>query len=237
MGNRFSERSLADARRSDEAKHGPLHLAYTLLDGEILDDSLLHFLETVVIGIENRLRSLEVPARAASLLPGKRQQPVEISANDGRLGRHRRHAHELREFVLRLLLRLLGTARLGDLASNFLEFVRQRLASELLLDRLHLFVQVVLALAVLHLLLDAAADAFLEAIERHLGFHQTDDPLHPVVQAHGLEDRLAIFELEGKLGGDHVDQAAGFIDGRHRRHRLRRHFLRSFRGFDERFEL
>ena len=68
-GDRLSERRLADTGRSDEAKHGALDLADAPLHRKILDDTLLHFLQTVVVGLENLLRSLEIPTRAASLLP------------------------------------------------------------------------------------------------------------------------------------------------------------------------
>ena len=44
--------------------------------------------------------------------------------------------------------------------------------AELLLDRLHLLVQVVLALALLHLALDAAADALLDLQDVDLGLEQ-----------------------------------------------------------------
>ena len=103
--------------------------------------------------------------------------------------------------MLRLLLRFLANSGVGDLSPILLEFVRQRLAAELLLDRLHLLVQVVLALAILHLLLDPApTNILLQAIEGHLGFHQSDDPLHALVQLDGFENRLSVFELERELG-------------------------------------
>ncbi len=52
----FTERSLAHARRPEEAQNRALHAGLQLLHGQVVEDALLHFLQVVVVLVEDRLR-------------------------------------------------------------------------------------------------------------------------------------------------------------------------------------
>ena len=72
-----------------------------------------------------------------------------------------------------LLARLLGQLGLGDLLLELGQLVAAVLAfAQLLLDRLELLVQIVLALGLLHLALDPAADALLDLQHADLALHE-----------------------------------------------------------------
>ncbi len=106
-------------------------------------------------------------------------------------------------------------------------FVRRFVeVAQFLLDRLHLFVQVVLALTLLHLLLDATADALFDLKQIDLGAHQRQDPFDPRFDVDRLENVLAIVDLQRHLRGDRIDEATRFVDARQRRQHLLGHFLR-----------
>ena len=126
------------------------------------------------------LRGLEVLLDLGLLVPRNRQQPVEVVAHDRGLGRHRRHLPQLLELVRRLLARFLGELGLLDLVFEFGEFVAAFLVAKLLLDRLHLLVEVVLALGLLHLALDARADALLDLQDGDFALHQAEHLLEPL---------------------------------------------------------
>src|SRR3546814_17863585 len=90
-GDRLAERGLADARRADEAEDRALHLLHALLHGQVFGDALLHLLEAVVAGVENLLLALEVALPLGALLPGNREDSVEVFAlyrhsAEGRVG-------------------------------------------------------------------------------------------------------------------------------------------------------
>src|SRR5690606_41630178 len=68
-------------------------------------------------------------------------------------------------FVVRLVARFLGELGALDLVFELLKFVLAVLVAEFLLDRLHLLVEVILALGLLHLALHARADALLRSEE------------------------------------------------------------------------
>src|SRR3546814_16469323 len=86
-GDRLAERGLAAAQRADEAEDRALHLLHALLHGEVFEDALLHLLEAVVVGVENLLRVLDVALHLGALLPGDREDPVEVVANYSSLDR------------------------------------------------------------------------------------------------------------------------------------------------------
>jgi hypothetical protein len=86
-----------------------------------------------------------------------------------------------------LVARFLGELGLLDALFELASLVAAVLAvAELLLDRLHLLVQVVLALRLLHLALDARADALLDLQDRDLAFHEAE-----TFSSRSLTDRRA----------------------------------------------
>src|SRR5262249_41508499 len=109
--------------------------------------------------------------------------------------------------------RLFGHACSVDALLEVVRFVRYFVEiAEFLLDRLHLLVEVVLALALLHLLLDAPANTLLDLEEVDLRAHQREYPLDPRLDVDGFEDALTISDLEGHLRGDRVDEPPRFVD-------------------------
>ncbi len=97
--------------------------------------------------------------------------------------------------------------------------------AELFLDRLHLLVQVVLALALLHLALHAAADALLDLEDIELAFDELQQMLEALLDVEHLEHFLLLLELERQVRGDGVAEPAGFVDTRERSQDLRRNLL------------
>jgi hypothetical protein len=155
----LAERGLADSRRPDQAQDRRLHLVDALLHREVLEDAVLDLVEAVVVLVEHLRRERQVLLDLGLLRPRQVDQRVDVVADDRRLGRHRRHELQLLELGVGLLLGLLRHLGGDDLLLELLHVGAFFAVAELLLDRLDLLVEVVLALALLHLALDAAADA------------------------------------------------------------------------------
>jgi hypothetical protein len=116
----------------------------------------------------------QIMVNLGAFLPGHADQPVDIVAHHRGFGRHRRHHFQLVQLRLYLGLGVLGHPGLFDALRQFLDFVgRVFQIAEFLLNRLHLLVQIILALAFFHLLLDAATDTLLDLEDVDLAFHQT----------------------------------------------------------------
>ncbi len=88
-GDRLGERGLAHAGRPGEGQDRGLGLLDERADGEELQDAVLELVEPVVVLVEDLLGALEVAALAGLLVPGHGDEPVEVVARDGGLGRHR----------------------------------------------------------------------------------------------------------------------------------------------------
>ncbi len=220
------ERRLADAGRADEAQNRSLQRLHALLHRQVLENALFDLLEPVVVFLEHGLRCREVLMDLGALAPRDLHEPVDVIAYDRRFGRHRRHQLQLAELGGGLFLGFLRHSGGFDALLELRKLVRRILhLAELLLNGLHLLIQVVLALALLHLLLDAAADALLDP--KHVDF-AVDEPQHvlePLPNAGDLEHLLLLGQLQRHLRGDGVGEPTRRIDARQRRQDLGRNFL------------
>ena len=98
-----------------------------------------------------------------TLLPGNAQYPIDVTPDNSGLSRHRGHHLEFLYLTFSFLFRFSRHSRIVHLSLQLLDFARPTLSViQLLLDRLHLLIEVVLALALLHLLLDATPDLLID---------------------------------------------------------------------------
>ncbi len=202
--DRLADGRLAGAGRADEREDRAgaavlldAALLAQLRDRDVLDDAVLHVVEPGVVGIEHFTGVHGIEPLLGALVPGHGEEPVEVVADHGRLGRLVAHPLEPGELTLGLLEDVLGHLRLGDLRAVLLDDGGFVLA-ELLADRVELPPEDVLAL----LLLDAGLDVLLDA-PTHL--HQREPlalelqrELEPLADVDGLEERHLL--LEGEIG-------------------------------------
>ena len=91
--DRLAERGLADAGGADEAQDrlaAAVGRATHLLQPahrQVLDDSLLHLVEVVVVGVEDASRLLHVHLAAGGGVPWQGHDELEVGADDRGLGR------------------------------------------------------------------------------------------------------------------------------------------------------
>ena len=114
------------------------------------------------------------------------------------------------------------------LSSTSANSSRAFLVADLFLDRLHLLVEKILALGLLHLPLDAAADALLDLQHRNLALDQAEHLLQPLGDHRGLQDRLPVGNLEGQVRGDCVGELGIILDLLDAADYLDRHLLVEF---------
>ncbi len=178
-----------------------------------------------MVVIEDLLGMDEILLDLRLLAPRDRQQPVEVVAHHRRFRRHRRHLAQLLELVGGLVAGLLRELGLLDLVLDLGELVAAFLVAELLLDRLHLLVEVVLALGLLHLALDPRADALLDLQDRDFAVHQAQHMLEPPGDGGRLQDRLLVRDLDREMGGDGIGELGVVVDLVNDAHDLRRNLL------------
>ena len=190
--------------RADQGEDGPG--ALVLLDaallaqlphGQVLDDPVLDVLEPGMVGVQHLAGVGRVEPLLRALRPRDEQEPVQVAADDRRLGPALAHALEPAELALRLLADVVGHAGLGDLLPVLVDD-RAVVLSELLADRLHLLAQDVVALLLLGAGLDVLADALAHL---HLGQAlalQLEGELESLAHVQRLEQLNLL--LEGQIG-------------------------------------
>ena len=154
----------------------------------------------------------EVVLDLGLLRPRQVDQRVDEVAHHRGLGRHRRHQLELLQLAVGLLARFLAHLGRGDLLFQLFQVGAFFAVAQFLLDRLDLLVQVVLALALFHLPLDAAADALFDLQDVDLVLQQFEQALQPLGHQEQVEHRLLGLQLQRQMRGDGVAQAARVVD-------------------------
>ena len=102
-------------------------------------------------------------------------------------------------------MRSILRAELGELvALAFLAGI-----AELALDRLQLLVEIIFALGLLHLALDAAADLLLDLHHAELALHEGEGHFEPAHRIELGEQSLLVGDLDVDVGGDRVGELAG----------------------------
>ncbi len=203
--DRLAERRLADARRADEGddragasargalpprrlvSDGHASLGAQLAHAEILDDAVLHLVETRVIGVEDGARFGHVELVFGDLAPRELEHAVEPGADPALLGALPVAALEPIDLAVDLRAHLLRQRQLGGLGAVVVGRLVVTVA-ELLADGGHLLAQQEVTLRLVHPLGNVVADA--------LGHHQLgqrlagplEHELQPFVDVDCLED-------------------------------------------------
>ncbi|MNO77287.1 hypothetical protein D3C76_683900 [compost metagenome] len=226
VSNRLRQGRFTHPGRTDQAQHRTTNFLHAFLHGEVFEDAFLDLFQAIVVGIEDIFGTRQVQAYLALGLPRYLHQPIDIGTHHGGFGRHGRHLLELVQLGQRLGQGILGQAGSVDALFQVFNFVVAFVAvAELFLNGLHLLIQVVLALAALHLLLHAATDALLDLQQVDFGIQQGQDVLDPCGQIDDLQDFLLLLDFQRHVRGHGVYQAAGLIDAVERRQDFSRDFL------------
>ena len=157
--------------------------------------------------LEDGFGLVEVDGLRLGLAPRDRQQPVEVVAHHRRFRRHGAHVAQLLDLGLRLGPRFPGQARLTDALFQLHDLVTAVVGlAQLALDRLHLLVQIIFALGLLHLALHARADLLLDLQDGDLALHQAVDLLQPFGDGDGFQQALLVADLDRQMGRHAVGQ-------------------------------
>ncbi|MNQ57142.1 hypothetical protein D3C85_712880 [compost metagenome] len=228
LGDGLPQRGLAHARRADQAQDRSLHLVHALLHGKIFEDPFLDLFEAIVVVVQHRFGVADRIVDLALLPPGEVDERIDVVAHHRGFGRHRRHELELLELGIGLFARLFRHVGSDDLLFKLFDVRALFAFAQLLLNGLDLLIQVVVALALFHLLLHAAANPLFDLKNVDFGFELGKQTFKALGRADDLEHLLLLLELQRKMRGDRVSQAARIIDASQRGQDLRGDLLVEF---------
>ena len=172
-----------------------------------------------MVGVEHLLGAAQIDRVLGALGPRQRDEPVEVGARDGVLGRGDRHLRQAIELAQRLLLDRLGHAGGIDLRAQLVDLLGLLVSlAELLLDRLELLAQEVLALVLADLRLHLRLDLRAELEDFELLDQEPVERVHPGADVERLEHFLLDRRADGREArGNEVGELAGVGDVRRQR--------------------
>ena len=174
-------------------------------DGQEFKDALLDLLQPIMVFVQNFLGARDIPDLFGTLLPRYRQQPIQIVARDGGLGRHGWHSLELLQFLHGLVFDFFRHAGGFDLLLQLVELALLATA-QFLLNGLDLFVEVILFLGALHLALYTRLDSAVHVELLDLDIEDIADAIQPLGGVKNLQQFLLFFNRELQVGRDRVGE-------------------------------
>ncbi len=209
-----AKRGLAHAWRSDEAEDRPLHIGLETAHAQVVEDAILYPLQIVMIQVENLLRLGDVHFAAGGLGPRQYRQPLDVVARERVVGGHGRHPRKPVELLGSLLLHLCRHACGFDLLPQLLDILLALVQlADFLLDGLQLFAQVVIALRLLHLVLDFGLDLVAQLLDFGFLGQMLVDALHAQHHVGRLQQFLLVGGgQERQRGSNEIDQAPGIFN-------------------------
>ena len=213
LGDGLAERGLAHAGGTDKADDRAFGVLVEFAHGQVFEDALLDPVETVVVLVEDVGSHLEVEQIRRRFLPGQVDKPVQIGADDGRLGGVGVHHLQPLELLLRLFLGVLGHLLPAQLLAQVFDLLGVAvLVAEFALERLDLLAQEILALAARHLLLGVGLDLGLDRGHFQFLVQQVGHQAQPLGGVDGLKDLLRLGDLQAQVGAHQVGQPARLLD-------------------------
>ena len=150
-------------------------------------------LQIVMIEVKNLLRLGDVDFAASGLSPRQYRQPLNVVARERVVGSHGRHPREPVELLGGFLLDLGRHACSFDLLPQFLDVLLPLVQfADFLLDGLQLFAQVVIALRLLHLVLDFGLDLVAQLLDFGFLGQMLVDALHAQHDVRRLQQFLFV---------------------------------------------
>ena len=208
--NGLTQRSLADAGRTDEAENRRLALRRQLPDRQIFDDPALDLLQTVVILIEDSPCLGNVDRLLLRQAPGQFDQPVEIASDHACLGGRLRHALIAANFLSRLAFRLGRHPGLGDGLVQLRDLLRLAVAlPKLALNGRHLLAKDRFPLTLVEGRLCLLSDLMAEPKHFDALGQMARNLVHAEREIDRLEDFLLLLRLDIHVGRREVGQVRG----------------------------
>ena len=164
-----------------------------------------------MVVIELFAGALEVEVVLGHVVPRQFQQQLQVGHLHRILGHGGVQPLDLLQLLLEGFAHLRGPVLLLGLLAHLLD-VGIGAVAQLVLDRAHLLLEVVVALLLVDLLLDTLLNLVLQLGQLLLADQDFEQLAGAGQQAGGLQQRLAVFVRQLHVGADEVDDAAFRVD-------------------------
>ena len=219
FGDGTCNAGLADARRADQADDLRLDVRSQLAHGQRFQNAVLDLFQAVVVAVQDLLGTVDVQIILGIAVPRQVQTGVQIGADDGGFLIGALHLGQAVHFLEQLFLAVLSQMQCRDLAAVLVGLgVGIVPLAQLIADDVQLLVQVVVALVLVHGLVDLVRDLLLDL--HHLAL--AAQHLHKTLQTaregvlvhHSLLVLVAEQQVCGHVLAEELRVGAGH-DGKH----------------------
>ena len=211
VGDGLTERGFADTRRAHQAEDRAGQVPDASEHGDVVEDAFLHFLEAVVIGFQDRARVVEIDGVVGAHRPRQIERPVEPTARDRGVGRHRRAALELSQFAVCPRGHRWRQSTRGHLLGKIFELVAVFLA-EFLVNRAQLLLQVEIALVLKERPTDLFVEFLLELEQFEFAAQDRNQLRREFRQRGCFEQALSLLKAHLQMGRDAESDALLVIE-------------------------
>ena len=176
-----------------------------------------------MVSIQNFLCFDQVFFHFAAGIPWHLKHPVDISTDNRSFGGHRRHHFQFLQLSFGFFTRIFRHFGRFDFAFQRLVLVRRVIHfAQFFLNRFHLLIQIVLALAFLHLFFDTIANAFLNLQQVNFRFHHRHQIFQTLGDIKHFQYRLFVSEFQWHMCRDGVSQTCSIFNAVQRSQHFRR---------------
>ena len=212
LGNGAGNAGLADTRRADQADDLALDIRSQLADSQHLKNAVLDLLQAVVVAVKDALCLGNIEVVLGKAVPGQIQAGIQIGADDRSLLIAALHLGKAVHFLEQFLLPLLVQMQLLDPAAVLLGLCRGIIVlAQLLADHVHLLMQVVITLVLVHGLVHFLGDFLVDLQHPALPMQAFHQQAQTADEGAFLHHSLLILKAEEQIGRDVLAQEGGVV--------------------------
>ena len=221
FGDGACNTGLAHARRAYKADDLCLHVRCQLAHGQRFQNAVLHLFQAVVVAVQNLLCAADIKVIHCKGVPRQVKAGVQIGADDRCLLIGALHLGKTVHFLEQLLLAVLGKVQAGDPAAVLVGLGVGVIAlAQLVADDVQLFVQVVIALVLVHGLVDLFRDLLFNFHHLTLTAQHLNELFQPSVQGALVHHSLLVLVAEQQVCGHVLAEEGGVVAGNDGKHHV-----------------
>ena len=221
LGDGTSDTGLTHTRRACQTDDLCLDVRRQFAHSQDLQNTVLDLFQTIVVPVQDLLRPGNVQIIHRKGIPRQVQAGVQIGADDRSFLVAALHLGKAIHLFQQLFLAVLGQVQFLDTAAVFIRFGMGVVPfSQLIVDHMELFVQVILPLVAVHCFVDLISDLLFHTHHLALPPQHLDQTLQTARQGVFIHDRLLILIAEQKIGGDVFAQKYRVIAGNDGEHHI-----------------
>jgi hypothetical protein len=209
-----AERGLAHPRRADQAQDGSLLVALELSHRQVLEDSFLHLLQTVVVGVQHGTDVGDIGGIRGARLPWDVEDPFDVRPHHRKLRRTALHGSEPLDLLGNHLRRLGRDLRFGSALFERIQVVVAVAVAlpKLLFDGFLLLAKQVFSLGLGHLLLDLRADVVAHLEDLASSNHPREDGEYARLDVERRQELGFVGRRPFHPARDEIREGAGVVD-------------------------